>query len=118
MATQFYELFESRLITYDQVTDLCNVIISQGIVLKNDDIACLVSHHSSQTRKEKLMNLLVILNSKANSKEILMNACSILQAKDPHSFYAELREKIRISECSDDIVSMHTVKFCALFLIR
>ena len=60
------------------------------------------------------MNLLVILNSKPDSKEILMTACDSLQAEDPQSFYGELWGKIRISECRI-IICMHTVHFVLYF---
>ena len=90
------------------------MIIQRG-VLKNDEIERLVSHHSSPTRKKQLMTLLVILNSKPDSKEILMTACDSLQAEDPQSFYGELREKVRISECSNMIVTCTQSILCFIF---
>jgi hypothetical protein len=96
--TRYYKLFESRL-GPDQVDELVNVVIGQDALTQNE-IDRLMHYHGyhMHTKQTKLINLLDMLNYKANGKDILMNACHSLADENQHSWFPDIKERIRESE--------------------
>lgn len=75
------------------MTNLCHEVISLNALTRDE-----VEHICSlETKSDKIMKLLVILDRKSNAKEILMKACEVLAMKNGESWFGILQEKIKRS---------------------
>ncbi len=92
---QFFQIFSDKLCV-DTLSDLCYVLMSMegGLSLEETEILDKID-----IKKEKLMKILVFLEKKANSQELLVNALkSLIQSSEQRNWYEYLLEKVTNSK--------------------